>query len=706
MVSTDYESLALSLGLKKKDYDKLLAVMGRVPSLTELVVFVVFWFEDQGANSSRFYVTNLHKKNPYFPPNNEDKLGYLPLNDEDVLVFTMGSCNHFSDEDAYKRGAIGASAVTRRLYTKAARPIALLGHTHFGDGVKKKASAGEVVKGIKDYVSACSIGYVSVKEHFHKSFNGASLVNIFGIGVCHKALLKMDSLKPNALILYIGRPTSLEGHHYLGDLEAHSFKLPEVFPGQDKEAMSLCEKLLESQSILSVQEVGLGGLITASLGILKKTGLGISIELDKVPLAIEEVELNELKAYEILSSETMGRFLIAIDPEKLPFIEEILQKTSLSYAIIGNISERAHFDITFKGQKEANIALASLFDEAPLSERDAFIEDKPFPIATPIDPVGIEAGLKRLLKSSDLLLQEENFSPIERDGYHLEKTGKRLFFTTCSQARYVHSDPYLGSASTVVSAWRHLTARGGKVVAMSSMLNFGSPDNTRIMGQFIRAIDGIKEASMALGCPILGKNISFYNETNEETGYVTPIQSAPVIGAISILEKGEKSVSMAMPEEGELFLLGESRGEMGQSLWLREICKREDGAPPNVDFRAEMHHGTFIREQIAQDYIDACCDVSDGGLLVAVTKMAVLGGVGCILASSPSHLPFHAYWFAEDGARYIVATRQGERFFEEAEKAKIPVRRLGKIGGRSIGMGYGAHFPLEDFLEINHSKSF
>jgi phosphoribosylformylglycinamidine synthase len=265
----------------------------------------------------------------------------------------------------------------------------------------------------------------------------------------------------------------------------------------------------------------------------------------------------------------------------------------------------------------------------------------------------------------------------------IEGKNKALAMVVDCSPRYCAADPVMGGKHAVTETWRNLCAVGARPLAITDNMNFGNPEKPRIMGQFVGAVQGIKEACLALDYPIVSGNCSLYNETNGQ-----PIMPAPVIGGVGILDDVSKTVNIAFKSEGEtIFVIGETKGHIGQSLYLREIHGKEEGAPPPIDLAAERKHGEFVRKLIIDQSITACHDVSDGGLLVTIAEMAMAGNVGCTLDQTGDG----AFWFGEDQARYVVTMKQADMLEQKAKAAGIPLTRLGTVGGKALAMkGIGA----------------
>lgn len=393
---------------------------------------------------------------------------------------------------------------------------------------------------------------------------------------------------------------------------------------------------------------------------------------------------------------------MVLRPDRTEVARKIFEKWELDFAIVGMLTDSGRITVRHKGTVEADIPLGPLADEAPIYDRPTVPYERQPALTPPAAPCGVEVALARLLSSGNGASRAWIWNQydsgvggqtVKRPGgadaaiVRVEGTNRGLAMTTDCTPRYGQADPYIGGAQAVVEVWRNITATGARPLAMTDNLNFASPENPRIMAQFVEAVKGIGDAGRALDFPVVSGNVSLYNETRGDDGSVTAIQPAPVIGGVGVLEDVHKAVGLAFPDAGEILLIGETIGTLGQSLWLKEILNREEGAPPAINFEAERRNGDFVRGLIQDELVTACHDVSDGGLLLAVAEMAMAGGIGCSLADAPADMPAHAYWFGEDQARYVVVTQQADSVIKAAQGKGVPVQRLGHVGGDTLKIG-------------------
>ena len=705
--SLDTDKLLAEHGMSREEYAVLLKVLGREPTLAEFGVSAAMWSEHCSYKSTRIWLKQLPTKAPHVICGPGENAGVIDIGDGLAAVFKIESHNHPSFIEPYQGAATGVGGILRDVFTMGARPIANLNALRFGDPKhpKTKALLAGVVAGIGGYGNCMGIPTVGGETNFHASYNGNCLVNAMTVGIADKnKIFYSAAAGVGNPVVYVGSKTGRDGIKGAtmasGEFNADSdAKRPTVQVGDpfiEKLVMEACLELMATDAIVAIQDMGAAGLTSSSVEMASKGGLGIALDLDKVPL--REAGMS---AYEIMLSESQERMLMILKPGHEAEAEKIFHKWELDFAIIGKLTDTGRLIATRHGKTEIDIAVGPLVEQSPLYNRPW----EPTPAPAPIDahdyplpkgetPLTI---LQKLMASPDLgsrrWITEQYDSLVggntaqgpggDAAVVRLEGTNKALAMTVDCTPRYCAADPVMGGAQAVVETWRNLCAVGAKPLAITDNMNFGNPEKPRIMGQFVGAVEGIKEACLALDYPVVSGNCSLYNETSG-----TPILPAPVIGGVGLIEDASKTVSIGFRRTGEsIFVIGETKGHIGQSLYLREIFGKEEGAVPPVHLTTERRHGKFIRTHIAAGDITACHDVSDGGLLVALAEMALAGDLGCALDIVETHASF---WFGEDQARYIITARDADHFLAEADAAGVPCFLLGQTGGENLaikGMG-------------------
>ncbi len=703
--------LAAEFGLKPDEYERVLAILGREPSRTELGIFSVMWSEHCSYKSSRFWLKQLPTKAPWVIHGPGENAGVIDIGEGLAAIFKMESHNHPSFIEPYQGAATGVGGILRDVFTMGARPIANLNALRFGDPSlpKTRQVLDGVVRGIGGYGNCVGVPTVGGEVNFHPSYNGNPLVNAMTVGIAPKDRIFLSAAAGvGNSVVYVGSKTGRDGIHgatmasteFTADSEEKRPTVQVGDPYSEKLLIEACMELMATDVIVAIQDMGAAGLTSSSVEMAGKGGVGIELNMENVPQREDG-----MSAYEMMLSESQERMLMIIKPGQEHIAEAIFHKWELDFAVIGHLTDTGRIVIKHHGVLEADILLAPLESEAPLYQRPtAETPKQPLLDAASVpDPVGLAPALETLLSSPDLCSRRWIWDQydstvggqtVKRPGaadaaiVRLEDTTRALAITTDCTPRYCAADPEEGGRQAVAEAWRNITATGALPLAITDNMNFGNPEKPEIMGQFASAVRGMGSACIALDFPVVSGNVSLYNET-EGRG----ILPTPAIGGVGVIEDASLAMGYALKADQELVLLGETRGHLGQSLWLREIAKREDGAPPPVDLAAERATGDFVRAQILSRAVTACHDVADGGLLVALAEMALEGDTGITLDAAPA-LPAHAFWYGEDQGRYVLAAPDAAALLAAAQAASIPARRLGRSGGGDLVLPDGGSISL------------
>ena len=718
--------LAAEFGLKPEEYERVLAILGRTPSLTELGIFSVMWSEHCSYKSSRVWLRELPTRAPWVIQGPGENAGVVDIGEGLAAVFKMESHNHPSFIEPYQGAATGVGGILRDVFTMGARPIANLNALRFGDPklpLTRRILDG-VVRGIGGYGNCVGVPTVGGEVNFHPAYNGNPLVNAMTVGIARAdRIFTAKATGVGNPVVYVGSKTGRDGIHgatmasaeFSADAEEKRPTVQIGDPFTEKLLIEACLELMATDAIVAIQDMGAAGLTSSSVEMAGKGGMGIELDLDAVPQ-----RESGMTAYEMMLSESQERMLMILKPGREAEAERIFRKWELDFAVIGRLTDSGRIVIRHKGQVEADIPLAPLESEAPLYRRPTAETPKP-PVLDPAgipDPAGLAAALKRLVACPDLCSRRWIWdqydsmvggqtakrpgaadAAIVRIEESLEAGGNRaLALTTDCTPRYCAADPEEGGRQAVAEAWRNITATGARPLAITDNMNFGNPEKPEIMGQFAAAVRGMASACTALDFPVVSGNVSLYNETEGRA-----ILPTPAIGGVGVLEDVRQAVGLMLPPGCELVLIGETRGHLGQSLWLREIAGREEGAPPPVDLAAERRNGDFVRAQILAGAVRACHDCSDGGLLVAVAEMAMASGVGTTLETPPPGLPAHAFWFGEDQGRYVLAVADAAPLLKAASAAGIPALCLGRSGGGALVLPGGESISVAEIREAHEA---
>jgi len=716
-IPPDIERLIVEHNMARDEYGVLLDVLGRDPTEAEFGVFAAMWSEHCSYKSTRVWLKTLLTTGKRVIMGPGENAGVVDIGDGLCAIFKMESHNHPSFIEPYQGAATGVGGILRDVFTMGARPIANLNALRFGDPShpKTRSLIAGVVAGIGGYGNCVGVPTVGGETSFHPSYNGNILVNAMTVGIADKnRIFTSKAAGIGNPVVYVGSKTGRDGIKGAtmasGEFDADSdAKRPTVQVGDpftEKLLIEACLELMATDAIVAIQDMGAAGLTSSSVEMASKGEMGIEIDLDKVPL-----RETAMSAYEIMLSESQERMLMVLKPGREPEAERIFRKWELDFAVIGKMTDTGHIVCKRGGKVEVDIEVAPLVEKSPVYKRpyeasppQPEVDAAQYPL-----PKGetLLSVLEKMMGSAELCsrrwIWDQYDSQVGADTAQLSGgdaavvrvhgTNKGLAMVTDCTQRYCAADPVMGGRQAVAENYRNLCAVGATPIAITDNMNFGNPEKPRIMGQFVGAIQGMDEACRALDYPVVSGNCSLYNETNGQ-----PIHPAPVIGGVGLLDDVTKFATIGFKAGGEaIFLIGASKGHVGQSLYLIQIHGKEKGAPPPVSLTAERRHGKFVRGLIAEGVLTACHDVSDGGLLGALGEMALAGNIGCQLTASATDAGF---WFGEDQARYVVTVRDADAFQSKAEAAGVPYLLLGQTGGDEITLG-GESLDLADLREAH-----
>jgi phosphoribosylformylglycinamidine synthase subunit PurL len=706
-------------GLKPEEYQRILELIGREPSITELGIFSAMWNEHCSYKSSKVHLRGLPTEAPWVIQGPGENAGVIDIGDGLAVVFKMESHNHPSYIEPYQGAATGVGGILRDVFTMGARPIACLNSLRFGDPAHPKTRhlISGVVAGIGGYGNSFGVPTVGGSVGFHARYNGNNLVNAMAVGLAPSNGIFYSAASGVGMpIVYLGSKTGRDGIHGASMASAEfgdgaEEKRPTVQVGDpfsEKLLLEACLEIMAKGCVIAIQDMGAAGLTCSAVEMGAKGDLGVTLELDRVPC-----RESGMSAYEMMLSESQERMLMVLKPEKEKEAEAIFRKWGLDFAIVGETTPSKRFIVKHGGAVMADLPIKELGDEAPVYQRP-FIETPKQPVVKAADvkpPMAVADALEKLIGSPDLCSKRwvwEQYdhvilgNTVQRPGgdaavVRINDGPKALALATDVTPRYCEADPFEGGKQAVAEAWRNLTAVGARPLALTDNLNFGNPERPEIMGQLVGCVRGIAAACKAFDFPVVSGNVSLYNETNGRA-----ILPTPTIGGVGLLDDFRKSATLAFKREGDaIVLIGETIGWLGQSLYLRDVCGREAGAPPPVDLLEERENGEFVRALIVQEQVNAVHDVSDGGLLVALAEMAMASGLGARLEAAPSDTPSHAFWFGEDQARYVVTLPRtdAEKLVARTQEAGVPARLLGTIGGAALDIAGERPMPVKSLSE-------
>jgi phosphoribosylformylglycinamidine synthase subunit PurL len=688
--------LVASHGLKPKEYERLLGIVGREPTFTELGIFSAMWNEHCSYKSSKKWLRTLPTTGPQVICGPGENAGVVDIGDGQAVIFKMESHNHPSYIEPYQGAATGVGGILRDVFTMGARPVAAMNALSFGEPSHPKTShlVKGVVEGVGGYGNAFGVPTVGGEVRFHRSYNGNCLVNAFAAGIADTDKIFYSVASGVGMpVVYLGAKTGRDG---VGGATMASAEFDDTIeekrptvqvgdPFTEKRLLEACLELMASDSVISIQDMGAAGLTCSAVEMGDKGGLGIRLDLDKVP-----VRETGMTAYEMMLSESQERMLMVLKPEREAVARAIFDKWDLDFAIVGETIAEDRFLILHGGEVKADLPLKALSGDAPEYDRPwiatpaaAALADAP-----EIDPImGLEALIASPSYAHKAWVWEQYDSQVMADTLRVPGAGagvvrvhgtqKALAFTSDVTPRYVMANPVMGGRQAVAEAWRNLVAVGARPLAATDNLNFGNPEKPQIMGQLVGAIQGIGEACRALDFPIVSGNVSLYNETDGKG-----ILPTPTIGGVGLVADIADLIA-GRPAAGDAaVLIGATLGHLGQSALLAEAFGREEGDAPPVDLDVERRNGEFLLTH--RSVMNAASDLSDGGLALAAFEMAEGAGLGVTLDSADT-----AFLFGEDQARYLVACSgaNAEKLAAAGYTAGVPVTVVGGFGGDTVTFG-------------------
>jgi phosphoribosylformylglycinamidine synthase subunit PurL len=727
-------------GLNEEEYARVLDAMGREPNMVELGIFSVMWSEHCSYKSSRIHLKKLPTTAPWVicgPGENAGviDIGEGPNGTKLAAIFKMESHNHPSYIEPYQGAATGVGGILRDVFTMGARPVANLNALRFGrpDHPKMKHLVQGVVAGIGGYGNCVGVPTVGGETNFHPAYDGNILVNAMTVGIADQdKIFYSAATGVGNPIVYVGSKTGRDGIHgatmasadFGADIEEKRPTVQVGDPFTEKLLIEACLELMASDAIVAIQDMGAAGLTSSSVEMATNGKAGIILNMDMVPCREEG-----MTPYEMMLSESQERMLMVLKPGREEFAKAIFDKWELDFAVIGEVTDTGHMVLTWKGEVVCDIPLGPLAEDAPLYDRPAASKEE-YKAWAKVKPLGdipestdIGADLLKLMACPDLAsrawIWQQYDSQVGGDTARLSGgdaavvrihgTNRALAMSTDCTPRYCYADPYEGGKQAVAETYRNICAVGAKPLAITNCLNFANPQRPEIMAQIVGCLEGMGDACRALDYPIVSGNVSLYNES-KATGGGSAILPTPAIGGVGVLEDVSKMATIAFKAEGEaVLLIGKTTGHLGQSLWLREICGQESGMPPVVDVEAERRAGEFVRKLISESLVTAVHDVSDGGVLVAMTEMALASGIG---VSTEFNFEGSSGWtseiFGEDQGRYVVTVDLASESVVQAraKDAGLASSRLGVTRRDYIGIDEDQLcVPLAD-LRAAHESFF
>ena len=700
-------------GLKKDEYKNIQKLLKRDPNFLELGIFSAMWNEHCSYKSSRKHLKKLPTKGKQVIQGPGENAGVVDIGDDDAIIFKIESHNHPSYIEQYQGAETGVGGILRDVFTMGARPIALLNSIHFGapSHPKTKSLLNGVVSGIGGYGNCIGIPTVAGETKFSETYNENILVNAMAVGHAKKNKIFYSKAKGvNKAVVYVGSKTGRDGIHGASMAsaefdESSEEKKPTVQVGDpftEKLLLEACLELMKDESIIAIQDMGAAGLTSSSVEMASKGSLGIELDLEKVPCREEN-----MTPYEMMLSESQERMLIILEDNKEEYARKIFKKWDLDFVVIGKTTDTKNLVLKFNNEIKGEIPIEALSSKAPVYDRKWVRKKLP---KKEIDikkfkKISLEEGLIKILSSPnysnkdwvtsqydqmvmcDTLLKSGSDAAIIR----IHNKDKAIAVSVDSSANYCNSHPITGGKQIVCENWRNLISVGAKPLAITNCLNFGNPENEKIMGEFAECLEGIKEACEYLNYPVVSGNVSFYNGTNKKNIFPTP-----VIGGVGLISNLNTYLNHHLKEEeNNLILIGKTFGHLGQSCFLKENYSISEGRPPEVNLLNEKNNGETVLNLINKNLIRSAHDVSSGGLITSLSEMAMSAKLGLKISKPRKLRNPTEYFFGEDQSRYILEVKN-----ENLDKVQKYLKN-NNIFYEIIGSTQKKYFEIEGEMKLD-----
>jgi phosphoribosylformylglycinamidine synthase len=700
---------AVELGLRADEFDMIKEILGRTPNFTETAVYSVMWSEHCSYKNSIYWLKQLPKDGPHMLVKaGEENAGLVDLGDGIGCVFKIESHNHPSALEPYQGAATGVGGINRDIFTMGARPVAQLNSLRFGDieEARTKWLVKGVVKGIGDYGNAFGIPIVGGEVFFDKSYNQNPLVNAFSAGIIDtKKVISAKAKGPGNPVYIVGSSTGKDGIAGAAfaskDITEESAQdLPSVQVGDpfmEKLLLEATMELSNTDAIVGMQDMGAAGITCSTCEMSAGGGVGMEINLDKVPTRQEN-----MLPYEILLSESQERMLVVIKKGQEEVVKRIFDKWDLHAEEIGTVTDTGRVRYYMNGELVGDVPAESLVlgGGAPVYQREYsepayYQEYKKFTIDSVPQPENLKevgffllgqpniASKRWVYEQYDSMVGTKTMTtnrPTDAGIVNLKGTEKALAMTVDCNSRYVNADPEIGTCIAVSEAARNIVVSGGIPSAITNCLNFGNPYNPESYWQFVGAIKGMSKACLKFQTPVTGGNVSFYNQSNI-AGKEIPVFPTPTIGMIGLVEDKSKIMTLDFKQKGDLiFILGDSVNDIASSEYLAKYHKIEASPAPHFDLEKEFALQEAVKGLISMELINAAHDCADGGLFVSLVEMSMPRGLGFDIVTD-SEVREDAFLFGEAQSRVVitVAEETEEEFIEFMMGSGVSYTLLGHV---------------------------
>jgi phosphoribosylformylglycinamidine synthase II len=701
---------AEQLRLTADEFELIKQKLGRVPNFTELCAFSGMWSEHCSyKNSIKWLKTLPRDGGRMLVAAGEENAGLMDMGNGFGVVFKIESHNHPSAIEPFQGAATGVGGIQRDIFTMGARPIASLNSLRFGNLNDKKTQRllSGVVHGIGHYGNCFGVPTVGGELYFEDCYHTNPLVNAMSVGIMRAdKMVSATALGTGNPVFFVGSATGKDGiggaSFASANITADSAEeLPAVQVGdpfQEKKLLEACLEVIETGAVIGMQDMGAAGIICSTAEMSAKGGVGMRIDLDKVP-----TRQKNMKAWELLLSESQERMLVVVERGKEEAVLKVFEKWDLSCSEIGQVTDDKLLKFYMHGELEAEIPAYELVlgGGAPQYTRE-YSEPKYFAKINAFDVNAVE-DVTDLRSTAEQLIQIPNIAskrwvytqydsmvgaantstnaPSDASVILAKGTGKALAITVDCNSKYVFADPYKGAMIAVAEAARNIVCSGGEPIGVTNCLNFGNPYDPEVYYQFVKAVSGMGDACRKFNTPVTGGNVSFYNQNPDG-----PVYPTPTIGMVGILDDFSNRMTLNFKKEGDVILLiGKQQNDIGSSEYLHKLKKEAYSPAPYFDLEEELHAQQFISAIIKDKLVESVHDISEGGLTVTLLESAFTNDLG-FTVSAKTNTRKDAYWFGEAQGRIVVSASKSNAasLLEKATTSGIDIAELGTVTSGDI----------------------
>lgn len=704
------------MGVSDSEYELICGFLGRKPNYTEIGVFSVMWSEHCAYKNSKPLLRRFPTDGPRVLMGPGEGAGIVDIGDNQAVVFKIESHNHPSAVEPYQGAATGVGGIIRDIFSMGARPVALLNSLRFGklESDRVKYLFEHVVSGIAGYGNCIGIPTVGGEVVFDEAYEGNPLVNAMCVGLIdHDKIQRGVAKGVGNPVFYVGPPTGRDGIHgatfaseeLTEESESKRTAVQVGDPFMEKLVMEACLELIDSGIVLGIQDMGAAGLTCSSAEMASKAGNGLELYLDEVPQREEG-----MTAYEMMLSESQERMLFVVEPKDEAQAMEIFERWGVICAKVGKVTDDGRLRLIHKGEVVGDMPVTALVDECPIYNKPSAVpayyeENANVDTQRYAEVTDLNGALDKILSSPsvaskawvynqyDYMVRTSTAVQPGSDAavVTIRGTRKGLAMTTDCNGRFVYLDPEVGGRIAVSEAARNVVCSGAEPLAITDNLNFGSPEKPDIFWQMEKAVDGMAEACRVLNAPVIGGNVSLYNENAKGAIYPTP-----VVGMVGLVHDTDHITTQGFKAEGDVvFLLGETYAELGGSEFQAVVHGVTEGRPPALDLNVEKKLLDGVLAAIQKGLVQSAHDLSEGGLAVALAESCISGGLGAKVDFATELRPDFAL-FSESQSRILLSAAPDKAAELEQLIASygVPVQKIGQVTGDKLEISVNARSVL------------